>query len=238
MKMTTNYYWRYLAVLLWVFFTHNGVAVAGFGISSWRDLVCTNYPGTTDNRRLGREVEVALPREVCILPFPYTDVLLQGETKQLRLYEERFLKLFDDCQTNHASVLAMGLLANSGIVQTVPLCEMEAYQRMDGFGIFVTIRAVSRAKIVQITQQEPYLKGVCVELSDSLPPNLELPNLVASNIENLVLLLSSMEHRWSQATSNTETKDTLVEEEEDEEDAEMNRRIALAKLVSFVTGVV
>jgi hypothetical protein len=28
-------------------------------------------------------------REVCILPFPLTDVLLQGETKELCLYEER-----------------------------------------------------------------------------------------------------------------------------------------------------
>lgn len=28
-------------------------------------------------------------REICILPFPLTDVLLQGETKELCLYEER-----------------------------------------------------------------------------------------------------------------------------------------------------
>ncbi len=28
-------------------------------------------------------------REVCVFPFPLNDVLLQGETKELCLYEER-----------------------------------------------------------------------------------------------------------------------------------------------------
>lgn len=58
-----------------------------FGIAEWRDLVF-DFPGTGDDRRLGME-QGPPPKEVCILPFPYTEVLLQGETKQLRLYEER-----------------------------------------------------------------------------------------------------------------------------------------------------
>jgi len=56
-------------------------------IAEWRDLVF-NFPGTGDDRRLGME-EGAPPKEICILPFPFPEVLLQGETKQLRLYEER-----------------------------------------------------------------------------------------------------------------------------------------------------
>jgi len=32
-------------------------------------------------------------REMCVLPFPYEDVLLQGETKELRLYEDRYVLL-------------------------------------------------------------------------------------------------------------------------------------------------
>jgi hypothetical protein len=58
-------------------------------IGEWRDLVF-HYPGTGDDRRLGIE-DGAPPKEVCILPFPYAEVLLQGETKQLRLYEERYV---------------------------------------------------------------------------------------------------------------------------------------------------
>lgn len=58
-----------------------------FGIAEWRDLVF-DFPGTGDDRRLGME-QGPPPKAVCILPFPYAEVLLQGETKQLRLYEER-----------------------------------------------------------------------------------------------------------------------------------------------------
>lgn len=56
-------------------------------IAEWRDLVF-DFPGTGDDRRLGIE-DSAPPKEICILPFPFQEVLLQGETKQLRLYEER-----------------------------------------------------------------------------------------------------------------------------------------------------
>lgn len=56
-------------------------------IAEWRDLVF-EFPGTSDDRRLGVE-QGAPPKEICILPFPFPEVLLQGETKQLRLYEER-----------------------------------------------------------------------------------------------------------------------------------------------------
>jgi Lon protease-like protein len=193
-------------------------------ISEWRDLMF-DFPGTGDDRRLGTE-QGAPPKEVCILPFGFNEVLLQGETKQLRLYEDRFIQLFEDAMTNHGGVVAMGLLADSGIIQTVPLCEIEAYNRMgEGFGIFVTIRAVSRAQLIEINQQEPYIKAVCMELADSMPPNLELPNLVASNIENFMLLLSSMEHRLEQANLMSTDSDS------GEEDSEMKRRINIAKLV-------
>ena len=137
----------------------------------------------------------------------------------------RFIKLFEDCMANHCGIVGMGLLADSGIIQTIPLCEIEAYNRMgEGFGIFVTIRVVGRAKLLELTQQEPYLKAVCTEIVDDIPPNLDLPNLVASNIENFMLLLSSMEHRLAQATEKNQN--------DEGEDDEMQRRINTAKLVS------
>ena len=212
-----------------------------FGISEWRDI-WFDYPGTGDDRRLGIESEDTPPKEICILPFPYTEVLLQGETKQLRLYEDRFIELFDYAMEHHEGVVAMGLLADSGIIQTVPICEIEAYNRMDGFGIFVTIRVVGRAQLAEITQQAPYLKAVCKELSDTLPPNLELPCLVASNIENAMLTLSSMEYTLDQAKlkKNSDDGDSIVgrgsntTDASSEEDAEMNRRIQIAKLVRLL----
>lgn len=137
-----------------------------FGIPEWRDLMFDEHPGTETEQE-------QLPKEICVLPFPYHEVLLQGETKQLRLYEERFIELFEDCLNRHCGVLAMGLIASSGVLQTVPLAEVEAYNRVDGFGIFATIRVVGRAKLVRILQQEPFIKAVCVEMTDQLPANLE-----------------------------------------------------------------
>ena len=54
-------------------------------ISAWRDMMFENVPSEF---ALDAEDEEPV-REICILPFPLTDVLLQGETKELCLYEER-----------------------------------------------------------------------------------------------------------------------------------------------------
>jgi Lon protease-like protein len=194
-----------------------------YGVSEWRDLMF-DFPGTGEDRRLGKET-TGPPKEICILPFPYEEALLQGETKQLRLYEDRFIKLFDYCMKYHEGVVAMGLLAETGIIQTVPICEIEAYNRMEGFGIFVTIRVVGRAQLYEILQQTPYLKAVCREINDNIPPNLELPNLLASNIENYLLLLTSMEAQLAAVPSNE------TQGEGTEDAAEMKRRIEIAKLV-------
>ena len=121
----------------------------------------------------------------------------------------------------------MGLLAETGIIQTVPLCEIEAFNRLEGFGIFVTIRVVGRAQLDSILQQTPYLKAVCRELNDEIPPNLELPNLLASNIENHLLLLSNMEAQLEKVDTNATNNS-----EDSEEAKEMLRRIQVAKLVS------
>ena len=177
-----------------------------------------DYPGTGDDRRIGTE-QGAPPREINILPFPYDQVLLQGETKQLPLYEDRFIKLFDDTMENHCGVVSMGLLADTGIVSKTLLCEVEAYNRMEKFGIFVTIRVVGRAELIEVTQQAPYIKAVCLEMTDKVPPNLELPNLLAKNIEDSMILLSKMERRLEEA------------EETGKDGDAMQRRINIAKLV-------
>lgn len=193
-----------------------------FSISDWRDIMF-DYPGTGNDRRIGTE-QGAPPREVNILPFPYDQVLLQGETKQLRLYEDRFIKLFEDTQSNHCGVVAMGLLADTGMVSKTLLCEVEAYNRMDQFGIFVTIRVVGRAELIEVSQQEPYIKAVCLEMADKIPPNLELPNLLAKSIEESMALLSKLERKLEEA-------EIAKAEETGKDGDEMQRRINAAKLV-------
>ena len=58
------------------------------GICEWRDTIF-DIPGTGTFNDAGLMNEEGIPREITVLPFPYEDVLLQGETKQLRLYEDR-----------------------------------------------------------------------------------------------------------------------------------------------------
>lgn len=193
-------------------------------ISEWRD---TMYDVKVENVNHD-SFDVSPPREVCILPFPFDEVLLQGETKELRLYEERFISLFDDAMDNYGGVVAMGLLAENGIIQTVPLCEIEAYNRMEGFGIFVTIRVVSRAALIDVTKETPYIKAVCTELVDVVSQegkDRERLDVIAGNIELLLVTLSSMEHRLKEAgnlgsasSSNENDEDTDVDDDDDDDD--------------------
>ena len=104
----------------------------------------------------------AAPATIPIFPFPFTDVLLQGQRTQLNLYEQRFHDLFADAMKDHSGMVSMGLLAGNGMITIMPLCEVESFSMFgadenwsdtgDGMGngsIFVTIRCVGRCKIVK-----------------------------------------------------------------------------------------
>jgi hypothetical protein len=143
-------------------------------ISEWRDLIF-EVPLKLQELPLEDYQEGPL-RKVCILPFPLDDALLIGETKELCLYEERFHKLFEKCTQDHASIVGMGMMAPpSGILQTIPLCEVESFRVMEGNNgftnksILVTIRVVGRGCLIQLEEDDDtaeYLKGWVTELWD------------------------------------------------------------------------
>ena len=149
-----------------------------YGINEWRDdALQSKY--TLDSYK---EESSAVTSTVPILPFPFSDLLLQGQRTQLNLYEQRFHELFQDAIDNHCGMVGMGLLAGNGMITTLPLCEIESFTRLgyednwinkrDGMGngsIFVTIRAVGRCKIISedgLIQEEPYMKATVMELVD------------------------------------------------------------------------
>jgi len=175
-----------------------------------------------------------IPREICVLPFPYQDVLVQGETKELRLYEERFIKLFDKSMSNHGGVIAMGLFASeTGILRTVPLCEIQSFNRIEEFGIFCTIRVVSRASLMKVTRELPYIEAVCVEKPDKATEKMNLLNLLAGNIENFMVTLSSLEYKLNEITADPDNKLSVPEcEEDDDHDLDRNGRFQEAFLVA------
>lgn len=176
------------------------------GIAEWRDLDfgLRNEPQSED-KRLDR-----FPKSVCILPFPFEDVLLQGETKELQLYEDRFIKLYEDSLKKHAGVVAMGLLFEKGMIKEMPLCEIESHVKMEGFGVLVTIRCVGRAAIVDITQQNPYLEASCVEIFDNLPTDMKAHCNAAYKICEVALWLASSEFRLAETLKKGKPADDRI----------------------------
>lgn len=176
-------------------------------------------------------------REICILPFPLHDALLQGETKELCLYEERFHLLFEKSRRDHGGVVAMGLLdPPAGILQTMPLCEIESFQTMQGdtgfetsFSILATIRAVGRCTLVSIEEDDggtEFLTGWCTEMCDDVSSEngqtgggreiLQLGNDLADKLEgvfNTIIILEKeveqMEEDASDKISSEPSEATL-----------------------------
>jgi hypothetical protein len=135
------------------------------------------------------------------------------------LFQNSYIKLFDYCMTHHSGVVAMGLVADTGVIQTVPLCEIESFSRIEGFGVFASIRVVGRASLLELIQQEPYIRALGVEITDAVPPNFDVPNLLASNIENTMITLSSLGHKLdNEESSSSNGYDVISEEDDTEED--------------------
>jgi hypothetical protein len=81
----------------------------------------------------------------------------------LRLYEERFIELFYIAMgPSSVASWAMGLIVDLGIIQTVPICEIEAITAWTIL-VFSSIFEIVRAgATVEITKQEPYIIW-CIE---------------------------------------------------------------------------
>jgi len=220
-------------------------------LSEWRDQffeVPTEVDQLllTDDNRVNDDEPI---REVCVLPFPLDDVLLQGETKELCLYEERFHQLFERSTNYHNSVVAMGLLAPpAGILQNMPLCEIENYRLMQGktdfgtdFSILCTIRVVGRASLLYIQDEDAnidYLRGWCTEISDDVNYDddgrdpMKVCNTIADKIEELVTEIQMIEDRLLRGELAMENRKSTLDGDDFVSEATMKRRILEAELVS------
>lgn len=210
-----------------------------YGISEWRDQSLESYysleayqmqqqQNQQQNQNQNRPQNTpsntlsAIPSKIPILPFPFPDLLFPGQRTQLNLYESRFHSLFQDVMENYAGVVAMGLLtgsigpANTGMITTLPLCEVESYSRMggvdpekfvdrgDGMGngsIFVSIRAVGRVKIMEgeLERSDPYMVGRVREMMDEElveGGELEEGSRLARDIETVIGNLARLEKKW------------------------------------------
>mmetsp|Transcript_37562 Transcript_37562/g.82264 ORF Transcript_37562/g.82264 Transcript_37562/m.82264 type:complete len:355 (+) Transcript_37562:73-1137(+) len=141
-----------------------------FGIAEWRDAGTTNSVASqqqeNDTNTAGKG------RAVLMLPFAASDILLEGQSTTVVLKEGRFYDLFQDCIDDHQSVVGMAIMGDDGLLDVMPLCEISDFDVDAGFRgkvtITVTLRAVGRASIVELTQMKPVMMGRCVELVDEL----------------------------------------------------------------------
>lgn len=208
-------------------------------LSEWRDqffevpgdieqYIRDNDGGITSNENNDQTEPI---REICVLPFPLDDVLLQGETKELCLYEDRFHQLFERSTNFHNSVVAMGLLAPpAGILQNMPLCEIENYRVMNGetafgtgFSVLVTIRVVGRASLLYIQDEDleiEYLRGYCMEISDDDIHTVNSNSSVSSssNSSNTGASISSMSNNLATANMIANRLERIVTEVQEMED--------------------
>jgi hypothetical protein len=215
-------------------------------ITEWRDLIF-EVPSKVQELPLEDYQEGPI-RQVCILPFPLDDTLVIGETKELCLYEERFHKLFEKCTQDHASIVAMGMMAPpAGILQTMPLCEVESFQVMEGNNgftnksILVTIRVVGRGCLVQLEEDDEtaeYLKGWVTELWDDTgsekralnPDTLRVANDLADKLEDEFEAILRLESKVSDMEQND------VKSQEGISDAAMKIRLIEAEIESMDDG--
>jgi len=158
-----------------------------------------------------------IPREIFIMSFPCENIILQGETKQLHLNEEEDIEAFETIVKDYNGIFGLGLLLNDSysptLLKSIPICEIISYSKLTEFGIFCTIRVVSRASILRMhqtinysyEQSSSFVKASCIEKFDTCieKEKYDLANVLASNIENFVETLSRLEEQLGLASSSS-----------------------------------
>ena len=103
-----------------------------------------------------------------LLPFPLSDCLLPGETKQVHLYEARFIQLFADSAAKNNDCLGALLFTPGGNVAAVTtLLEVEEFKKEE-YGVWARLKCVGRVKLVDVSQTDyQYVSATCEPFFDT-----------------------------------------------------------------------
>ena len=120
-----------------------------------------------------------------LLPFGFDEVVMLGEEKQLRLYEERFQLLFKEVMENYNGVVAMGYFSqDNNLIQTCSICEVLSFNsKMLEGSILVNMRCVSKGSLKTLVKASPFPVVALDEEHEILPNNAEFCELLADSIE-------------------------------------------------------
>lgn len=108
--------------------------VFGFAARSW---LAGRYEAHLNE---ARDEASFRPLELGLLPFSLDDALLPGETKQVHLFEARFIQLFAEAAGKHENCLGALLVSPRGHAASVTtLLEVEEY-RKEEFGVWANLK--------------------------------------------------------------------------------------------------
>lgn len=88
-----------------------------------------------------------------LLPFPISEALLPGESKQVHLYEARFIQLFVHARESHSCCGQMLFTDAGDVVGVTSLLEVQEY-RQESVGVWARLRCVGRVQLNELEQTD------------------------------------------------------------------------------------
>lgn len=108
-------------------------------------------------------------KELNLLPFSMYEALLPGDTKQVHLFEERYVRLFVDAQENDERCLSQLLYTqNNEIVAYTSLLVIEE-SKIEDVGVWARLRCIGRVQIKDVnTTEYSYWRGKVALVTDEI----------------------------------------------------------------------
>lgn len=146
-----------------------------FGLLEWRAQQLASSSNRSDDepnsqQQQQQQLVIVEKGTILMLPFRVEEALLPGQSVTVTLKHGRFFDLFQDAMDDHCDILGMVLMDDDGVTKTIVVCEILDFQVDAGFRgkitIHVTLQAVGRALLQELTAWKPIMTGICGEVSD------------------------------------------------------------------------
>eukprot|EP00929_Paragymnodinium_shiwhaense_P065639 TRINITY_DN32887_c0_g1_i1.p1 TRINITY_DN32887_c0_g1~~TRINITY_DN32887_c0_g1_i1.p1 ORF type:complete len:430 (-),score=124.44 TRINITY_DN32887_c0_g1_i1:174-1463(-) len=93
-------------------------------------------------------------RPVPIIFFPVLDLLLPGQTKRMHLFEPRWVDMVEEARSDYGGIIGMiYYLGNGQLLPILTIVEIIDVFNMGEAGRMVTVRAVARGRVHEISKQ-------------------------------------------------------------------------------------
>ncbi|KAK9810395.1 hypothetical protein WJX72_009975 [[Myrmecia] bisecta] len=144
-------------------------------------------------------------RELPCLPFAAHEVLVPGQTKQLHLYEARYLELLTEALTQPGNLFCHVVVEHPNAINQCPsacrtadfqlvlpcLVQLVKVQRQE-VGALVTIRGEGRVRLLELTDEQPYLRAKAEPLADPAPADPACLRQEGARLEALIADVSTL----------------------------------------------